>query len=110
MESAISYFEKALKNSTKKEIEFTLIGSVYYLEDSFDTFFRVPAWAGNQGQVEYMIGNFRTEDGDLFKSLEIDKTMIQTEKPCMDWKTSYKLAKSKKQNFPNPMEFYFGYL
>ncbi|MCQ2754000.1 MAG: tetratricopeptide repeat protein [bacterium] len=34
--NAISYFEKALKNSAKKEIEYTLIGSVYYLEDNFD--------------------------------------------------------------------------
>lgn len=84
-------------------------GTIGYIEGSFNTFFRVPDWAGNQGDVDYMIGNFRTEDGDLFTSLEIDKNMILTEKPCLDWRTSYKLAKSKKRNYPIPMEFYFGY-
>ena len=33
---ALPYFEKALEFSTSKEIEYTLIGMVYYLEDRLD--------------------------------------------------------------------------
>ena len=33
---ALEYFEKALEFSTSKEIEYTLIGMVYYLEDRLD--------------------------------------------------------------------------
>lgn len=86
-------------------------GTIGYLRNPFDTFFRVPYWASpNQREfsVDYMIADFATENGDMFNRLEIDKKMIMTEQPCLDWKVSYKLAKSK-QNFPNPMEFYYGY-
>ena len=35
-ESAIKYFNLALEKSTSKEIEYTLIGMVYYLQDKLD--------------------------------------------------------------------------
>ena len=35
-DSAIRYFKKALKYSDKKEIEYTLIGMAYYLQEKFD--------------------------------------------------------------------------
>ena len=34
--SAIRYFNKALKYSEKKEIEYTLLGMAYYLQEKFD--------------------------------------------------------------------------
>ena len=33
---ALDYFNKALKNSSEKELELTLIGMVYYLQDKLD--------------------------------------------------------------------------
>ena len=84
-------------------------GTIGYLENSFDTFFRIPPWISDKGEVSYMIGDFKTEEGDYYKGLEIDKKMILTEQPCLDWKTSFKLSKNKKVRYPSPMEFYFGY-
>ena len=34
--NALKYYKKALKTSLNKEIEYTLIGNLYYLEDKFD--------------------------------------------------------------------------
>ena len=33
---ALEYYTLALENSERKEIEYTLIGTIYYLEDDFD--------------------------------------------------------------------------
>ena len=35
-EEAVNYYNKALENSQNKEIEYTLIGSVYYIQDNLD--------------------------------------------------------------------------
>lgn len=35
-EKALEYYKKALINSNNKEIELTLIGTVYYLQDNFE--------------------------------------------------------------------------
>ena len=34
--SALKYYKKALKSSLNKEIEYTLIGTLYYIEDKFE--------------------------------------------------------------------------
>ena len=34
--SALRYFKKALRYSTKKEVEYTLVGMVYYLQDELE--------------------------------------------------------------------------
>ena len=72
---------------------------------------RIPAWAtgGFNQNIGYMCGTFTTELGDVFQNLELDKRMIMEEKPCLDWKIVYKLKKSKKGNYPEPMEFMYGY-
>ena len=44
-EQAIEYYKKALINSEKKEIEFTLIGTVYYLEDNLEEAIKYYNWA-----------------------------------------------------------------
>lgn len=36
-DKALSYYNKALENSLKKEIEYTLIGSIYYIQEDFDS-------------------------------------------------------------------------
>ena len=33
---ALEYYNKALENSERKEIEYTLIGTIYYLQDDLD--------------------------------------------------------------------------
>ena len=35
-DEAITYYKKALKYSSSKEIEYTLIGTIYYLQDNLD--------------------------------------------------------------------------
>lgn len=35
-DKALEYYFDALKNSSRKEIEYTLIGTVYYLKEEFD--------------------------------------------------------------------------
>lgn len=97
---------------TFSENEESLVnGTIGYLRDSFDTFMRIPRYlATNKDNINipYIMGTFETEFGEIYNSLEIDKHMIETGEPCLDWKTSYKLKKQKTR-YPEPLEFEFGY-
>jgi len=35
-DEAVDYYKEALKNSDKKEVEYTLIGTVYYIQNDFE--------------------------------------------------------------------------
>ena len=84
-------------------------GTIGFLGESYDSFFRVPQWAGDEGEVLMTCGNFVSDGAEIYKGLEMDKKLILTGNKSLSWKTSWKLSKSKKQTFPDPLEFTYGY-
>lgn len=83
-------------------------GSIGYCSQTFDTFLRLPNWAGGYN-IKVCNTTLRTDDNDIYSNLSLDKTMILTGKKCVDWKTAYKMEKGKKTKGLLPLECAFGY-
>lgn len=83
-------------------------GTVGFIKNSFQTFCKFPSFVGGI-QVPILQCDFVTDEGSIFKNLNIDYNMIKTGEPSLDSKIIYKLSHSK-QYFPLiPKEFNYGY-
>ena len=55
------------------------------------------------------MGDFISDSGMYFHSLEMDKKMIDTGEFSLDWKTVYQLNRNPKTRDIPPLEFTYGY-
>lgn len=60
-------------------------------------------------RIEFIEGDFVTEDGAIFTDLKIDKKMILTGEKCVQGPALYRMLKNKKTQDLIPMEFDYGY-
>ena len=85
-------------------------GTIGYLTGvPFPTGFKVPAWCGKEGFVNFISSNVKTELNEMYNNLDLDSHMLQTNKPCLDTVTRYRLKKNRKRHYPDPMEVAYGY-
>lgn len=87
-------------------------GTIGYLQNSFENFLKIPAYvtAGRLNQINTINADFHSDDGvTLFKNLSMDKKMILSGEPTLNWKESFKLSKNKKYMFSLPLNFTYGY-
>lgn len=81
-------------------------GTIGYIEDSFHNFIKIPKMVGDEGTVETLVANFKTETGEMYDGIEMDHNQFITEEPSISWKTSYKMSKRRMKL---PYSFTYGY-
>ena len=81
-------------------------GTIGYVDNIYDDFLRLPKVFGGK-QIDITRVNFTSDSGADFGDLGLDTHMVLTGEKCVDWKTAYKVNKSKK--FMLPLEFTYGY-
>ena len=59
--------------------------------------------------IDLIMGDFISDSGMYFHSLEMDKKMINTGEFSLDWKTVYQLNRNPKTRDIPPLEFTYGY-
>lgn len=86
-------------------------GTTGTLHDSFESFRVLPTWLGlKTDRVDFIVGNFKSDENSVFKNLNLDKKLIQTGEKTLDWRTEYRLNKMKKRlGEIVPKEFAFAY-
>ncbi len=94
---------------SEKNQEPFINGTIGYLRNPFNTFFKYPSWIYQKERVPILNGTIEIEDGDYFSSLDMDKNLIITGQNTIDRKTLYKIMKSKKYNSLIPIEVTYGY-
>lgn len=86
-------------------------GMTGVIKEPFESFRMAPFYLKmDNHKMETIIGNFETDDGNIFSSVEMDKRMILNGEKCINPKESYALSKLKnKIGDIVPREFAFGY-
>ena len=87
-------------------------GTIGILKDSFLTKRYLPSIVKSTDGLSYIdliVGDFISDSGMYFHSLEMDKKMIDTGEFSLDWKTVYQLNRSPKTRDIPPLEFTYGY-
>ena len=59
--------------------------------------------------IDLIMGDFISDSGMYFHSLEMDKKMIDTGEFSLDWKTVYQLNRNPRTRDIPPLEFTYGY-
>lgn len=87
-------------------------GTTGIIKNPFESFRRIPYFIKNdRHDLPIIQGDFYPDGGNgCFESVEIDKDMIMTGTPCIDWRVSYQLGKLRqKYGELRPREFDFAY-
>jgi ATP-dependent exoDNAse (exonuclease V) alpha subunit len=86
-------------------------GATGIIMNPYETVRYAPAWAKvKKHKMEEICGDFISDDGKVFKNVEMDKIMIETGEPCLDWKDAFALHKLKKViGDIAPRQFAYGY-
>ena len=87
-------------------------GTIGILKDSFLTKRYLPSIVKSTdglSHIDLIIGDFISDSGMYFHSLEMDKKMIDTGEFSLDWKTVYQLNRNPKTRDIPPLEFTYGY-
>ena len=87
-------------------------GTIGILKDSFLTKRYLPSIVKSTDGLSYIdliVGDFISDSGMYFHSLEMDKKMIDTGEFSLDWKTVYQLNRNPKTRDIPPLEFTYGY-
>ena len=87
-------------------------GTIGILKDSFLTKRYLPSIVKSTDGLSYIdliVGDFISDSGMYFHSLEMDKKMIATGEFSLDWKTVYQLNRNPKTRDIPPLEFTYGY-
>lgn len=81
------------------------------IKNPFTTFRNIPRFMKTSVRsMDEICGDFVTEDGHIFNSIEMDRSMIEQEKPCLDWRDSYIVGQAKnKIGDIVPRQFTYGY-
>lgn len=83
-------------------------GTIGYIKNNFDSYVRLPNWLGGQN-IDITVANFISDSDADFGNLSLDTHMILTGEKCVDWKTAYKISRSKNYKGILPLEFTYGY-
>lgn len=83
-------------------------GTIGYLENAFETYNKLPYWAGNK-TIPVIRANFISDSDAKFKDLQMDEQQILTGEKSIDYKTSFRLSKNWRTQHLVPMEFTYGY-
>ena len=87
-------------------------GTIGILKDSFLTKRYLPSIVKSTdglSHIDLIMGDFISDSGMYFHSLEMDKKMIDTGEFSLDWKTVYQLNRNSKTRDIPPLEFTYGY-
>lgn len=86
-------------------------GTTGIIQNPFETYIMAPQYVKMKNhRMNIICGDFITEDGTIFHSVDMDKKMIQTGEPCLDWRESYALGKIRnKIGDIIPRQFAYGY-
>ena len=87
-------------------------GTIGILKDSFLTKRYLPSTVKSTdglSHIDLIVGDFISDSGMYFHSLEMDKKMIDTGEFSLDWKTVYQLNRNSKTRDIPPLEFTYGY-
>ena len=87
-------------------------GTIGILKDSFLTKRYLPNIAKSidgLSHIDLIMGDFISDSGMYFHSLEMDKKMIDIGEFSLDWKTVYQLNRNPKTRDIPPLEFTYGY-
>ena len=87
-------------------------GTIGILKDSFLTkryLPRIVKSTDGLSHIDLIMGDFISDSGMYFHSLEMDKKMIDTGEFSLDWKTVYQLNHNPKTRDIPPLEFTYGY-
>lgn len=87
-------------------------GTIGILKDSFLTKRYLPSIVKSTdglSHIDLIMGDFISDSGMYFHSLEMDKKMIDTGEFSLDWKTVYQLNRNPRTRDIPPLEFTYGY-
>ena len=87
-------------------------GTIGILKNSFLTKRYLPSIVKSTdglSHIDLIVGDFISDSGMYFHSLEMDKKMIDTGEFSLDWKTVYQLNRNPKTRDIPPLEFTYGY-
>ena len=85
-------------------------GTIGYLHDVFNQNFVLPNYLKtNIKLLPILSGIIVTDEGESFNNLDMDYNMFTTEKPTLDWKTSYRLGQNERTRGLIPIEIIYGY-
>ena len=87
-------------------------GTIGYLKDSFSTYLNLPRQITSDGQpkkLDILIANFISDTEEDYGILNMDKQLITTGVPGLDWKTSYKMGRNWRFQDKIPDQFTYGY-
>ena len=87
-------------------------GTIGYLKDSFSTYINLPRQVTGDGQpkrLDILTANFISDTDEDYGILNMDKQLITTGVPGLDWKTSYKMGRNWRFQDKIPDQFTYGY-
>lgn len=87
-------------------------GTIGYLKDSFSTYINLPRQITSDGQpkkLDILTANFISDTDEDYGILNMDKQLITTGVPGLDWKTSYKMGRNWRFQDKIPDQFTYGY-
>lgn len=87
-------------------------GTIGYLKDSFSTYINLPRQITSDGQpkkLDILTANFISDTEEDYGILNMDKQLITTGIPGLDWKTSYKMGRNWRFQDKIPDQFTYGY-
>ena len=87
-------------------------GTIGYLKDSFSTYINLPRQITSDGQpkkLDILTANFISDTEEDYGILNMDKQLIITGVPGLDWKTSYKMGRNWRFQDKIPDQFTYGY-
>ena len=87
-------------------------GTIGYLKNSFSTYLQIPKYISGDGKskkLNLLNATFISDTDDDYGTLNMDKQLILTGEPGLDWKTSYKMGKNWKWQDKIPDQFTYGY-
>ena len=87
-------------------------GTIGYLKNSFSTYINLPRQITSDGQpkkLDILTANFISDTEEDYGILNMDKQLIITGVPGLDWKTSYKMGRNWRFQDKIPDQFTYGY-
>ena len=87
-------------------------GTIGYLKNSFSTYINLPRQIPSDGQpkkLDILTANFISDTEEDYGILNMDKQLITTGVPGLDWKTSYKMGRNWRFQDKIPDQFTYGY-
>jgi ATP-dependent exoDNAse (exonuclease V) alpha subunit len=86
-------------------------GMTGIIHNPFETFRDAPRYVKMRDhRIPLIQGEFTTDDGEVFSHVDMDKYMIETGEPFLDWRESYTLGRLKPRiGDITPRSFTYGY-